>query len=120
MNSKSLSRAVACSLLVLAAPAIGQPLCKPELVIKDVRFSQMVGVKRYWWATIEVDAAKCVEYSGRFQIDFVRAKEIGKDVAFSEVAGWQKGATDVVVEFGADEAVHEYRIGVIAPCTCRR
>jgi len=108
----------ALSLFSFVLPAYGQAICRPQLAIKDVRFSQMVGVKRYWWASIEVDSSRCVESSGRFEMKFVRLKENAKDLKFTERVGWQRGPTDVVMEFWADEAVLEYQIGYVPTCTC--
>jgi hypothetical protein len=120
MVPRSISIAVAAvSLLALSLPAFGQPMCRPALAVTDVRFSQMVGLKRYWWASIKVDDSRCAESSGSFEMNFVRTKENGEDLAFSERVGWQRGPTDVVVEFWADEAVLDYKIGTVSPCTCR-
>ena len=107
-------------LSALSTAASSQPICRPQLAVKDARLSQMVGSKRYWWAGIEVDASTCVETSGRFEIWFSRIKEAAPDVEFREPLTWQAGTTDAVVEFAVDEAVQAYRVGYVSPCTCRK
>jgi len=54
-----------------------------------------------------------------FEIDFIRGKEFGPDVQMTEKFRWTAGRFEVSVEFWADEAVLDYRIGFIAPCVCR-
>jgi hypothetical protein len=99
--------------------AMGEPLCKPDLVVKDVKFSEMHLWQRVWTARIAVDASRCASASGRFSIDFVRLKEIGPDLRFTEQFTWRPGQVDVSTDFAADEAVLNYSIGDVAPCRCR-
>ena len=38
---------------------------------------------------------------------------------FTEKYRWAPGQFDVAVELTMDEAIHNHRIGFIAPCVCR-
>ena len=71
--------------------------------------------KRRLWPT----RAYCATKSGNFEIDFIRIKEYSLDVQFTEKVRWSSGQFDVSVELAADESIHDYRIGFIAPCVCR-
>jgi hypothetical protein len=41
--------------------AVGQPMCRPTLAFKDVRFSPMQppSMQRTWTAVVTVDASRC-------------------------------------------------------------
>ena len=109
--------ALACS---IAMPAAAQQVCRPILSVKQPRLSDaMINLKRYWSATLEVNAAFCIELAGTFDLRTVRTKEIGPDFAVTEPVAWSTRQTDVVLELWADEAVLDYRIGRVRPCTCR-
>ena len=107
--------------LASPAPATAQPqACWPLLSVKQPRLSDaMINLKRYWSATLEVNAAFCIELAGTFDLRTVRTKEIGPDFAVTEPVAWSTRQTDVVLELWADEAVLDYRIGRVRPCTCR-
>jgi len=104
--------------LLAATHAAGAPLCKPELTIKDVTFSPIHNLQRTWTARIAVDAARCATESGRFQVNFVRLKEIAPDMDFNEQFSWTAGEIEVATDFSADEAVLYYTIAAAA-CPCR-
>jgi hypothetical protein len=107
--------------LVGAAQAADQPACRPVLAIKQVRFSEMKPptLERTWSAVLAVDASRCATTSGRFEIVFSRAKEIGIDIEFREQFTWRPDAAEASVEFWADEAVEKYWLGNVAACPCR-
>src|SRR5262245_54275281 len=68
------------------------PLCTPDLAITSAHLSEMRALQRTWTARIAVDASQCATTSGRFFIRFVRLKEVGPDLPFSEAFTWQPGA----------------------------
>ena len=77
--------------LVGVTQAAGQPLCKPVLGFRDVRFSAMQPptLERKWTAVLSVDASRCATTSGRFGILFTRLKENGMDIDFQEQFTWK-------------------------------
>jgi hypothetical protein len=106
--------------LVLCAPAQAMAgiTCKPVLTFKDVRFSEAQNQLRKWTGVLDVDASRCVATSGNFEIKFVRIKEMGADLLFSERFNWSPGLTQVSLDFWWDEAVLDYWIGDVLPCGC--
>jgi hypothetical protein len=109
-----------------AGPAVTSSLaaitCKPILSIRNVREIRAaeMSIKPWIWkATIVVDSTFCATAAGTFEIDFIRIKEYAPDVQFTERYTWTAGQFDVTMELTADEAIHDYRIGFIAPCVCR-
>ena len=101
-------------------PAVGQqPLCRPQLVLKEARLSPVHGLQRWWSVTVSVDAAPCAAREGRFAIDFVRAKENTPDVTFSEGFTWVAGGLNVSAAFWEDEAPLTAFIAHVTPCSCR-
>ena len=102
-----------------ATPAASQQDCKPRLAFEQVRFSGIENQQRRWTAAIAVDASRCAATSGRFDITFVRLKETGPELSFTERFTWAPGKVEVIVDFWADEAVEEYAISHIASCACR-
>jgi hypothetical protein len=105
--------------LFSVSQAFCQISCKPILTVKEVRFSDVKLLHRTWTAVLLVDASHCATSSGWFEIDFVRLKEISPDLQFTERFTWKPGRIEISVDFWADEAVLDYRIGFIAPCVCR-
>jgi hypothetical protein len=107
--------------LMSVTQAVGQQTCRPALAFKQVRFSEMKPptLERTWTAVLSVDASRCATTSGRFEIVFSRAKEIGIDVEFREQFTWRPDSVDVSVDFWADEAVAGYRLNNVAACPCR-
>jgi len=103
----------------LARPARAAPLCTPDLAITSMHLSEMRALQRTWTARIAVDASQCATTSGRFFIRFVRLKEIGPDLPFSEAFTWHPGVTEVTTDFAADEAVLDVSLGYVRPCACR-
>jgi hypothetical protein len=102
-----------------ATQAVGQSGCKPVLTVKEVRFSEVRLSQRVWTALLDVDASRCAISSGRFDINFIRLKEMAPDLPFTEQFTWSAGQIEVSVNFWADEAVLAYSIGAVAPCPCR-
>ena len=110
---------LAASIVLLGATqTVGQPVCKPQLSVQAVRFSDPRDLQRTWTAVLDVDASRCAAKSGRFDIKFIRMKEIAPDLEFSEHFTWKPGALEVSVDFWQDEAVLRYSIDV-EPCGCR-
>jgi hypothetical protein len=116
---KLLAPAVAFWALLQAGPGVAQPLCKPEIVVKDVHFSQAMNLRRLWTATVDVDASGCAASSGFFSLGFVRLSETAPDLEFREPFIWRPGQTTVRVEFWWDEAVDRVWIADVAGCPCR-
>jgi hypothetical protein len=56
--------------------------------------------------------------SGAFEIKFVRIKETGPDLLFSERFQWSPGLTQVSLDFWWDEAVLDYWIADVPSCGC--
>jgi hypothetical protein len=106
--------------LVLCVPvqALGGIACKPVLTFKKVRFSEAQNQLRKWTGVVAVDASRCTATSGAFEIKFVRIKEMGPDLLFSEQFNWSSGLTEVSLDFWWDEAVLDYWIGDVSPCGC--
>jgi hypothetical protein len=100
-------------------PAIGKSPCRPAVTINSVRLSEIRSSQRIWFAVVNVDASACAARSGRFEIKFTRLKENAPEVAYSKWFKWRPGEIEVSEDFWADEAVLDYAIGAIAPCTCR-
>jgi len=120
MYRSSLSILLAGSAILLGAThAAGQQLCRPTLSFSEVRFSEIQNQQRTWTAALSVDASRCTATSGRFEIGFDRLKEIAPDMKFVEQFTWKPGRVEVSVDFWADEAVLDYSINYVEPCTCR-
>ena len=108
--------------VVAVTQSVGAGPCKPDLDIKEVRFSQMQppSMERKWTARVSVDASRCAANSaGYFEIVFVRQLEIGPELEFREQFVWLPPSVKVGVDFGAYEAVERYRIDNVTPCACR-
>ena len=118
---RTLGNALACSVSLLGAAHAGPAIsCKPILSILESRAVRTSEILPYRWkATVFADNRHCASRSGVFEIDFIRGKEFGPDVQMTEKFRWTAGRFEVSVEFWADEAVLDYRIGFIAPCVCR-
>jgi hypothetical protein len=68
---------------------------------------------------VAVDASACSSAAeGSFEIRFTREKETAPDLEFLETFVWRPPSVHVVVNFSADEAVGQYRIENVSPCTC--
>jgi hypothetical protein len=127
--SRCVPRGLALTLLLagaFAGPAATSSLaaitCKPILSIRNVRelrTAHMPIQPWIWKATIVADNAYCATVAGAFEIDFIRIKEYAPDVQVTEKYNWSAGQFDVAMELTADEAIHDYRVGFIAPCVCR-
>ena len=100
------------------AQTLADPICKPKLTVKEVRFSDAKDRLRTWMARVAVDARHCAETSGMFEIRFVRLKEFGPDLLFTEEFTWSADMVEVSLDFWWDEAVGDYRIGEVTPCRC--
>jgi hypothetical protein len=92
--------------------------CKPVLTFREVRFSEAQNQLRKWTGVLAVDASRCVATSGAFELKFVRIKEMGPDLLFSERFKWSPGLTQVSLDFWWDEAVLDYWIGDVPSCEC--
>jgi hypothetical protein len=102
-----------------ASPVAANPLCKPSLAVKEVAFSNPVNLRRYWSATLAVDASSCADQSGLFALGFLRLAENAPDLEFVEPFLWQAGVTKVRIELWAGESVQSYWIADVAACRCR-
>ena len=101
------------------AQAAAETLCKPVMTFKEVRFSEVHSQQRVWSAVLQVDASACASASGRFNINFIRLKEMAPDLLFAEQFTWRRGQVEISVKLWEDEAVHDYSIGYISLCDCR-
>lgn len=106
-------------IVLWATPLAANPICQPTLTVKEVSFTPVVNLRRYWGAMISVDASRCARGTGLFALGFVRGAENAPDFEFIEPFIWHVGETKVRVEFSADEAVHRHWIADVAPCLCR-
>jgi hypothetical protein len=108
--------------LVLCVPAqtVAGIACKPALTFREVRFSDAQNQLRKWTGVLAVDASRCAATSGTFEIKFVRIKEMGLDLLFSERFQWRPRLTQVSLDFWWDEAVLDYWIGDVPSCGCPR
>ena len=107
--------------LMSVTQLLGQPVCKPILAFKEVRFSEMQPstLERTWTAVVSVDASGCAASStGHFEIVFSRLKEIGPEIEFREQFKWLPPSVKVAVDFWADEAVERYWIDNVSACSC--
>jgi hypothetical protein len=109
---------VASLMFGVATPAGAEFACKPALTFKHVRFSGAQNQQRKWTATLAVDASRCAATTGQFEIRFVRLKEFGPDLTFTEKFRWTPGSVDASLNFWWDEAVQDYSIGAVEPCGC--
>src|SRR5262245_49399298 len=109
------------AVLALAHPTRGmaQPPCRPAIDIKNVKFSDAMNLKRYWTATVDVDASACSGSSGLIALGFARLSESAPDLEFTEPFIWRVGQTRIRVEFWWDEAVDRYWVADVAACPCR-
>jgi hypothetical protein len=123
MRNEILASLLTLSFLLLStASSWSQVACKPLLSVKSVRdahVSSLPIVPRRWSATILSDASFCATRSGSFEMDFIRTKENSPDLQYTQRFRWNQNEFDVSMEMTSDEAVHEFRIGFIAPCPCR-
>jgi len=102
--------------------AVGAPVCRPALAIKDIHFSEMQPptLERRWTAVVSVDASRCaVNTGGYFEIGFSRLKENGIEVEFREQSIWLPPSVKVSVDFWSDKAEEAYWLDYVAPCSCR-
>jgi hypothetical protein len=116
--------AVVTSALSIASveQAASQAACRPKLTVTGVQFSEMIPptLERKWTATVMVDASRCAPNSaGYFDIIFIRLKENAVDLEFREEFIWLPPSVKVGIDLWADEAVEQYWITNITPCTCR-
>jgi len=93
-------------------------ICKPALALKDARFSEARDQQRKWTATLAVDSSHCAENSGSFEIKFIRLKEFGPELLFSERFKWNPGLIEASLDFWWDESVGDFWIGDVSPCSC--
>jgi hypothetical protein len=117
---KSRVLAAAAATFIACAPAqtAADPVCRPQLAFKRVGFSGVRNQQRTWTAILAVDGRHCAESSGMFEIKFVRLKEVGPDLLFTERLKWSADMIEVSLDFWWDEAVGDYWISDVSPCRC--
>jgi hypothetical protein len=122
MYRSLISCAVASALeLTSLGPVSGQPVCRPQLSVTDVQFSEMIPptLERKWSATVMVDASRCASNaSGHFDLGISRLKETGYEIVFRKQFIWIAPSVKIGVDFWADEAVERYWIENVTPCVC--
>jgi uncharacterized protein YjiS (DUF1127 family) len=99
--------------------ALSQEVCKPSLTTKESGHSDVVNFQRKWTGVFAVDASRCSTAAGPFDIEFVRLKEVGPDLSFTEKFTWRPEQVEVGLDLSWDEWVSAYRIGDVASCPCR-
>jgi hypothetical protein len=92
--------------------------CRPRLAFKEVKLSKPQNQLRKWTGVISVDITLCTASSGPFEIKFIRLKEFGPDLLFTEKFSWNPGSVEVSLDFWWDEFVDDYWIGDVLPCGC--
>jgi hypothetical protein len=92
--------------------------CIPILTFRESSFSPAQDQQRTWTATLHVDASRCATTSGNFDVKFVRQKEFGPDLRFTQRFIWTPGVSKVSLDFWWDEAVLDYWVGEVLPCGC--
>jgi uncharacterized protein YjiS (DUF1127 family) len=102
-----------------ATRAVSQEICKPSLSPKASAHSDVVNFQRRWTGVFAVDASRCATTAGSFDVEFVRLKEVGPDLAFTETFTWRPDKVDVTLDLTWDEWVDAYRVRNVAPCPCR-
>jgi hypothetical protein len=119
--SKALLLGVVMPLLAVTA-ANAAHICKPQLNIQQVEFSEMLPplLHRKWTALVSVDSSRCATSSGHFAIGFSRLKENALDIDFREQFAWLAPSVMVSVDMAADEAVETYWIDKVDACPCAR
>ena len=77
---------LAAALLVLlqATQVVAQPVCKPVLTVRGVGYSGSINLRRFWTASVDVDASQCATSSGLYSLGFVRTAEDGLDLEFDQ------------------------------------
>ena len=120
MRSLRLFAVIALLSLLHAEGAIAETLCKPNITVGNANFSQAINMRRYWTATINVDASACAGSSGLFALGFVRLSETAPDIELAEPLIWRPGQMTARVEFWWDEAIGRYWIADVAACPCNR
>jgi hypothetical protein len=113
-----LALALAFGALLGPAKAVAETLCRPHIAVEHVRFSEPVNLRRYWTASVSVNASTCAASSGFFSLGFLRLSESGADLEFTEPFIWGSSETAIRVEFWVDEAVGRYWIADVAACPC--
>jgi hypothetical protein len=107
--------------LASVVPSAGHPVCRPNLAVTAVQFSEMLPptLERKWTATVTVDASRCAaNASGYFDLGITRMKESGYEVDFREQFIWLEPSVKIGVDFAADEAVERFWIENVTPCKC--
>jgi hypothetical protein len=100
-------------------PALAQNLCRPALTLSEVQLSPIRTPKlqRNWTAVVTVDASECATNSGgHFDIIFLRLSETAPDLEFRQRFAWSPFSQNIALDFGADEAVADYRVENVTPC----
>jgi hypothetical protein len=98
--------------------SMAQVACTPALTFEEVRFSKAQNQLRTWTGLLSADATRCATTSGPFEITFVRRKEMGPDLLFTERFTWRPGLIQVSLDFWWDESVGDFWIGEVPPCGC--
>ena len=111
----------ACGLVLsAAAPAAGAHVCKPLLMLQDVRLSDMQPptLERRWSAIVSADARHCATTAGYFEVGISRWKENSPDLTFREQFVWSSPAAKIEIDFAPDEAVGQYWVDRVQACPC--
>ena len=119
MMRHSRSALLLAALLGATAPAAGQETCKPVLWTKSSGHSDVVNFQRRWRGVFSVDPSRCSTARGTFEIEFVRLKDVGPDLTFTERFAWMGEETEANLDLTWDEWVSASRVREVEPCPCR-
>ena len=117
-SARAIVAVIAAVMACAPTPIAANPLCKPKLTLREARFSETRNQQRTWTATLAVDNAHCMQSSGIFEVKFVRLKEFGPDLLFTERFEWSADMVEISLDFWWDEAVGDYWIADVRPCGC--
>jgi len=119
MKTRS-SLIIAIAALAACPGALAAPQCKPVLSLNEYEVAPKPLPARTWTARIDVDASRCANASGQFDMDFVRGKANVPDQRFTHHYAWTPGRVEVSMVLQKDELLADFSISEVAACPCRQ
>ena len=113
---------LALAMTFASAPAVAAGMCRPVLSIRDAQLSAYTppALERKWTATVVADASRCASTAGTFEVGFVREQDGSPDLIFREQFSWSAPSVLIGLDFWFDEAVGDYWIYSVEPCSCAK